>query len=151
MEYVAAARAPAGCVFCEALAGSDDRKNLVLHRGDRASLLLNAYPYAPGHLLAVVNRHVGELGDAAADELGGALQLVTRAVAILTAEYRAEGFNIGLNLGRAAGAGITDHLHVHVVPRWNGDTNSLAVLGDVRVIPEALEATYDRLRGRVVG
>jgi ATP adenylyltransferase len=151
MEYVGAARAPAGCVFCEALAASDDRKNLVLHRGNHASLLLNAYPYAPGHLLAVVNRHVGGLGDAAADELGGALELVTLGVAILTVEYRAEGFNIGLNLGRAAGAGITDHLHVHVVPRWNGDTNSMAVLGDVRVIPEALEATYDRLRGRVVG
>jgi ATP adenylyltransferase len=150
MEYVGAARAPAGCVFCEALAGSDDRKNLVLHRGDHASLLLNAYPYAPGHLLAVVNRHVGGLGDAAADERAGAMELVTLAVAILTVEYRAEGFNIGLNLGRAAGAGITDHLHVHVVPRWNGDTNSMAVLGDVRVIPEALETTYDRLRGRVV-
>jgi ATP adenylyltransferase len=151
MEYVGAARAPAGCVFCDALAASDDRKNLVLHRGNHASLLLNAYPYAPGHLLAVVNCHVGGLGDAAADELGGALELVTLGVAILTVEYRAEGFNIGLNLGRAAGAGITDHLHVHVVPRWNGDTNSMAVLGDVRVISEALETTYDRLRGRVVG
>lgn len=151
MAYVGAARAPAGCVFCEALSGSDDRKSLVLCRRDHAFLILNAYPYAPGHLMAVVNRHVGGLGDAAAEELIGAMALAKLAVEILTVEYGAEGFNIGLNQGRAAGAGITDHLHVHVVPRWNGDTNIMSVLGDVRVIPEALETTYDRLRGRVVG
>src|SRR6058998_1471376 len=134
MGYVGAARAPIGCVFCEALSGTDDRTSLVLCRRDHAFLILNAYPYTPGHVMAVVNRHVGTLADA-----------------ILTVEYRAEGFNIGLNQGRVAGAGITDHLHVHIVPRWNGDTNFMPVLDDVRVHPEALEATYDRLRGRVVG
>jgi ATP adenylyltransferase len=151
MGYVGAARAPVDCVFCEALAASDDRKSLVLRRREHAFLILNAYPYTPGHLMAVVNRHVGMLTDATADELGAAMELVRLAVLILTAEYRAEGFNIGLNQGRVAGAGITDHLHVHVVPRWNGDTNFMPVLDDVRVLPEALEATYDRLRGRVVG
>ena len=151
MGYVGAARAPVGCVFCAAHSGSDDRSSLVLCRRDLAFLILNAYPYTPGHLMAVVNRHVGTLTDATADEIGAAMELVKLAVAVLTVEYRAEGFNIGLNQGRVAGAGITDHLHVHVVPRWVGDTNFMPVLDDVRVLPEALETTYDRLRGRVVG
>ena len=152
MEYVGASRsAPTGCVFCEALSGTDDRRSFVLCRRERAFLILNSYPYTPGHLMAVVNRHVGTLVDATTEEVGDAIELVQFAVQILTAEYRAEGFNIGLNQGRVAGAGIADHLHVHVVPRWNGDTNFMLVLGEVRVIPEALDATYDRLRGRVVG
>jgi ATP adenylyltransferase len=150
MGYVGTSRAAAGCVLCEALSSSDDRKNLVLRRGDHAFLILNAYPYTPGHLMAAVNRHVGALVAVTADEIGGVMDLVKLAVAILTVEYRAEGFNIGLNQGRVAGAGIADHLHVHVVPRWNGDTNFMPVLGQVRVIPEALETTYDRLRERVV-
>jgi ATP adenylyltransferase len=151
MGYVGAPRAPVGCVFCEALAASDERTSLVLCRRERAFLILNAYPYTPGHLMAVVNRHVGTLADATAEEIGGAMELVKLGVAILTVEYRAEGFNIGLNQGRVAGAGIADHLHVHVVPRWNGDTNFMSVLDDVRVLPEALETSYDRLRGRIVG
>ena len=151
MSYVGAAGAQRGCVFCEAVSGSDDRKNLVLARRDRAFLILNLYPYAPGHLMAVVNRHVGTLAEAAPDEIAGAMELVTLATSILMAEYRAEGFNVGLNQGRAAGAGIVDHVHVHVVPRWNGDTNFIPVIGDVRVIPEALGVTYDRLRGRLGG
>ena len=152
MEYVGVSRAaPTGCVFCEALSGTDDRRSFVLCRRERAFLILNSYPYTPGHLMAVVNRHVGTLVDATTEEVGDAIDLVQFAVQILTAEYRAEGFNIGLNQGRVAGAGIADHLHVHVVPRWNGDTNFMPVLGEARVIPEALDATYDRLRGRVVG
>ena len=152
MTYVGvASRAPSGCVFCEALAGSDDRKTLVLRRGAHAFLILNAYPYAPGHLMAVVNRHVGALAEATPEEIAGAMELVTRAIAVLTVEYRAEGFNIGLNQGRIAGAGIVDHLHIHVVPRCSGDTNFMSVFAEVRVVPEALEATYDRLRERLVG
>lgn len=151
MGYVGAGGAPpSGCVFCSALGAPDDRKNLVLHRAARAFLILNAYPYAPGHLMAVVNRHVGTLAEAQGEEVAAALELVTKAIAILTVEYRAEGFNVGLNQGRVAGAGITDHLHVHVVPRWNGDTNFMSVFADARVVPEALEVTYDRLRGRLV-
>jgi len=151
MTYIGASKTPNGCVFCEALSGSDDRKSLVLARRDRAFLILNLYPYAPGHLMAVVNRHVGTLAEAAPDEIAGAVGLVTLATRILTAEYRAEGFNVGLNQGRVAGAGIADHLHMHIVPRWNGDTNFIPVVGDVRVIPEALEATYDRLKGHLGG
>jgi ATP adenylyltransferase len=151
MSYVGASTNPSGCVFCDALSGSDDRKSLILARRDRAFLILNLFPYAPGHLLAVVNRHVGTLADATPDEIATAVELVTLATRILTAEYRAEGFNVGLNQGRVAGAGIVDHLHMHIVPRWNGDTNFIPVMGDVRVIPEALEATYDRLKGRLGG
>jgi ATP adenylyltransferase len=151
MGYVGGERKVTGCVFCAALASGDDRAALVLERAEQAFLILNAYPYAPGHLMAVLNRHVGDVGDATAAELGAAMSLAQRAVAALRAEYRAEGFNVGLNLGRVAGAGIEDHLHVHVVPRWNGDTNFMPVLGETRVLPESLEATYDRLRGRMRG
>src|SRR5207247_9400783 len=130
---------------------ADDRAGRVLCRRDGSVLLLNSYPYTPGHLMAVVNRHVGTLVDATTEEVGDAIELVQFAVQILTAEYRAEGFNIGLNQGRVAGAGIGDHLHVQVVPRWNGDTNFMPVLGEVRVIPEELDATYEGLGGRVLG
>jgi len=151
MSYVAGSRAASGCVLCEAAAAPDDRKVLVLARRPRAFLVLNAYPYAAGHLMAVVNRHVGPLAEATAAEVAGVMELVSFAIAILGAEYGPEGFNVGLNQGRVAGAGITDHLHVHVVPRWNGDTNFMSVLGDVRVLPEALETTWERLRRRCGG
>jgi len=136
-------------VFCHALGGTDDATSLVLVRGSLAFLILNAYPYTPGHLMAVVNRHVGALQDARPDEIADAMRLVSLATTALTEEYRAEGFNIGLNQGRAAGAGIEGHLHVHVVPRWNGDHNFVSVLGDVRVLPESLAATYARLHPRL--
>ena len=152
MEYVGVSRAaPAGCVFCEALSGSDDRRSFVLYRRDRGFLILNTYPYTPGHLMAVVNRHVGALAEATPEEVAGTMELVTRAIAVLTVEYRAEGFNIGLNQGRVAGAGIVDHLHIQVVPRWSGDTNFMSIFADVRVVPAALGVTYDRLRERLVG
>ncbi len=149
MTYIAAAKTSGGCVFCEALSGSDDRKSLLLARRSRAFLILNRYPYAAGHLMAVVNRHVGALPEAAPDEVSGAMELVTLAISILTAEYRPEGFNVGLNQGRIAGAGIVDHLHLHVVPRWSGDNSFISVVGDTRVLPEDLETTYDRLKGRL--
>jgi ATP adenylyltransferase len=149
MTYITAAKTSGGCVFCEALSGSDDRKSLLLARRAQAFLILNRYPYAAGHLMAVVNRHVGTLPDAAPDEVAGAMELVTLAISILSAEYRPEGFNVGLNQGRIAGAGIVDHLHVHVVPRWSGDNSFISVVGDTRVLPEDLETTYDRLKGRL--
>src|SRR3989475_8875839 len=151
MTYISAAKTSGGCIFCEALSGSDDRKSLLLARRDHAFLILNRYPYAAGHLMAVINRHVGTLPEAATGEMTGAMELVSLAISILSAEYRPEGFNVGLNQGRVAGAGIVDHLHIHVVPRWNGDTNFMSVVDDVRVIPESLAATYDRLKGRLRG
>jgi len=149
MAWIGGSRPAAGCVFCTARDGVDDRAALVLLRGAHAFLILNAYPYAPGHLMAVTNRHVAAVGEAQPEELTDAMTLVQRAVAALSLEYRAEGFNVGLNQGRVAGAGIEDHLHVHVVPRWGGDHNFLTVVGDARVLPEELTTTWDRLRRRV--
>jgi len=151
MTYITAARTSGGCVFCEALSGSDDRKSLLLARSAQAFLILNRYPYAAGHLMAVVNRHVGTLPEATAGEMTGAMELVSLGISLLTAEYRPEGFNVGLNQGRVAGAGIVDHLHIHVVPRWNGDNAFISVVGETRVLPEDLETTYDRLKGRLGG
>jgi ATP adenylyltransferase len=149
MAYVARSRAPGSCIFCAAPSAGDDRGQLVLYRGAHGYLILNAYPYASGHLLAVVYRHIPALGDATPEERTELMALVTTATAVLTAEYHAEGFNIGLNQGRVAGAGIDDHLHAHVVPRWNGDANFVSVVGEVRVLPEALAVTYDRLKSRL--
>jgi ATP adenylyltransferase len=149
MAYVGASREPAGCVFCVARDGGDDRAGLVVERGVHAFLILNAYPYAPGHLMAVLNRHVGAIAEVPADELAGTMRMVQRAIQALAAEYRAEGFNVGLNIGRVAGAGIDDHLHVHVVPRWSGDTNFMSVLDGTRVVPEDLGVTWERLRKRL--
>ena len=149
MPYIKGAAPASGCVFCLARDGTDDRASLVVDRGEHAFLILNAFPYAPGHVMAVLNRHVGSFLDARPDELTDAMRLAQRAVAALAAEYRAEAFNIGLNQGRVAGAGIADHLHLHVVPRWSGDHNFMSVLGDVRVLPEELGTTWERLRGRV--
>ncbi|HEV8585025.1 MAG TPA: HIT domain-containing protein [Methylomirabilota bacterium] len=149
MAWIQGAHPTAGCVFCTARDGSDDRASLVLARGRHAFLILNAYPYAPGHLMAVTNRHVAALGEARPEELTDAMTLVQRAVAALADEYRAEGFNVGMNQGRVAGAGIEDHLHVHVVPRWGGDHNFATVVGDTRVLPEDLATTWERLRSRV--
>ena len=149
MNYVSGARAPAGCIFCTAPAAGDDRGQLVLHRGRHGYLILNAYPYAAGHLLAVVYRHIAGVAEATSDELTDLMRLVTMATTLLADEYRAEGFNVGLNQGRVAGAGIADHLHMHIVPRWSGDANFVAVVGETRVIPEALDVTYDRLKSRL--
>ncbi len=146
ITYVSGSHPAVGCIFCEALSAPDARSRLLLRRGALAFLILNVYPYASGHLMVVVNRHIASVEDATPDELAEAMALVQTATRALRAVYRPDGFNIGINEGRVAGAGIADHLHIHVVPRWSGDTNFMPVLGDVRVLPEALDATYDRLR-----
>ena len=152
MAYVTAAgaatpRAAAGCIFCDAIAESDDRRALILLRSPKAFLILNKYPYASGHVMAAVTRHVGSLEEAAPDELGQAMSLVQAAVRAMGRAYQPEGFNVGLNQGRIAGAGVPGHLHIHVVPRWGGDTNFMAVVSNTRVLPESLDTTYDRLLG----
>src|SRR5262249_16620044 len=121
----------------------------LLARGTDAFLILNRYPYAAGHLMAVVNRHVGTLPEATPSEMAGAMELVTLAISILTAEYRPGGFNVGPNQGRIARAGIVGHLALEVVGGWRGDNNFISVVGDTRVLPEDLETTYDRLKGRL--
>ncbi|MGH7397813.1 MAG: HIT family protein [Candidatus Rokuibacteriota bacterium] len=146
MSYVSTAGdAEAACVFCAALGAGDDRRALILHRGKLAFLVLNAFPYASGHLMAVVTRHVGTIEAATPEELAEAMTLIQTATRALDAAYRPDGFNLGLNQGRVAGAGVLGHLHVHLVPRWGGDTNFMPVIGETRVLPEALETTYDRL------
>ncbi len=145
MSYVGSAGRTDGCIFCDALRSPDDRKALVLRRLPLAFLILNRFPYAPGHLMVALTRHVGTLGEAGADELGQAMALVQGAVRALDRASRPEGYNVGVNQGRIAGAGVEGHLHIHVVPRWSGDTNFMPVLGDVRVLPESLDATYARL------
>ena len=145
MKYVSTAGALPGCVFCAALAAGDDRSALIVHRGTLAFLILNAFPYASGHVMAASTRHGVSLEDATAAELTETMELAQRAIRALRAVYRADGFNVGVNHGRVAGAGVPDHLHVHVVPRWDGDTSFMPVLGDTKVLPETLETTYDRL------
>lgn len=146
MSYVSAGGAPAtACVFCAALSSTDDRQSLILHRGERAFLILNAYPYASGHLMAALNRHVAGLEEAEPEELTESMRLVQAAVRALGAVYRPDGFNVGVNQGSVAGAGVAGHLHVHVVPRWHGDTSFMPVIGDTKILPESLHDTYDRL------
>jgi ATP adenylyltransferase len=145
MSYVQAAHSSAGCIFCDMLAASDDRKNLILCRRPLAFLVLNAYPYASGHLMAVVRRHAGALEELTPEELAAMMALVQDGLRALTAVYRPHGFNIGVNQGRVAGAGVDGHLHVHVVPRWDGDTNFMPVVGGTKVLPESLETTFARL------
>ena len=151
MGYVAGPRPPGGCVFCEAPSAGDDRARFVLLRGVHGYLILNAYPYAAGHLMAVAYRHFATLAEATRDELAELMALAARATTLLGVEYGAEGFNVGINLGRAAGAGIAEHLHLHVVPRWMNDANFVSVIGEVRVLPETLDTTYDRLKRRLDG
>jgi ATP adenylyltransferase len=132
-------------VFCDALIREADEP-LLLHRGRTCFVILNLYPYNNGHLMVVPNRHVATLADADLVELAELMALTRHAEIALTEAYRPQGLNVGMNLGRPAGAGIADHLHVHVVPRWSGDTNFMSVVGNVRVLPEELAATAARLK-----
>jgi ATP adenylyltransferase len=134
-----------GCIFCAA-AGRLDRDDLVVHAGRRCFVILNKYPYNSGHLMVVPHRHVGRLAGLEPDELVELSTLTQLAERALAEAYAPHGFNMGLNLGKSAGAGILDHLHMHVVPRWNGDTNFLSVVGETRVLPEELTDTAARLR-----
>ena len=146
MAYVSTAGAPeAACVFCAALESDDDRRALILHRGTLAFLILNAFPYASGHLMAVITRHVPTIEAATPEELAEAMTLIQTATRALASVYHPDGLNVGLNQGRVAGAGVLGHLHIHLVPRWAGDTNFMPVIGETRVLPESLETTYDRL------
>jgi len=144
LEYVQSADQVEGCVFCRAAEG-DDEEQLVVHRGERAFVLLNKFPYASGHLLVAPYRHGADFGELADAEALEVHRLAADGLEALRAAYGPEGFNLGWNMGRVAGAGIVDHGHLHVVPRWGGDTNFMPVLADVRVIPEHLVATRRKL------
>ena len=135
-----------GCVLCEKPLEDADRKNLILCRRQLSFAILNAFPYSTGHVMVVPIRHVAEFDQLTRDELLGITTLAQDAVLAITTAYHPDGFNLGMNLGRAAGAGIEGHLHLHVVPRWSGDTNFMSTVGEVKVIPESLETTFDKLR-----
>ncbi len=134
------------CVFCRAVRGRRDRDNLVLLRGRGNYIILNKYPYNNGHLMIVPYAHVPSLREATPATLQEMMALAVRSEAVLRAVYRPTGINLGMNLGRSAGAGIEGHLHLHLVPRWDGDTNFMSVVHGTRVIPESLQAAYRRLR-----
>lgn len=136
-----------GCVFCQTPAAGDDRAGLILHRGALAYIILNRYPYNSGHLMVVPFRHVARPEHLSGDEARAIMDLAGLCIRALERAMAPDGFNVGMNLGRAAGAGIDDHLHVHVVPRWIGDTNYMAVLGETKVLPQSLEETYVQLAG----
>jgi ATP adenylyltransferase len=147
-EFIDSGGDDAGCFMCAALAADParDPDHLLLFRGERTLVIMNRYPYNGGHLLVAPNRHTGDFAGLDRDTLLELAQLTQRSVAILQRVYRPDAFNLGLNLGRVAGAGIPDHLHVHVVPRWSGDTNFMPLTADTKVLPETLAQTYDRLR-----
>ena len=135
-----------GCVFCDAQSPSDDQSSLTVFRGQTCYVILNLYPYNNGHLMVVPNRHIASLAAATTEELGELIELTRRSELALGEAFSPHGINMGINLGKPAGAGVLDHVHMHIVPRWNGDTNFMPVLADVRVMPQHLVETYERLR-----
>jgi ATP adenylyltransferase len=152
LRYIASVRrTKKGCVFCHASRSRQDRANLVLLRGRTHFVILNKYPYNNGHLMIVPYEHRSSLRSAPAGSLEEMMSLVIRGEQALRATYRPTGINLGMNLGRSAGAGIEGHYHMHLVPRWDGDTNFMTVLHETRVIPEALSVTYRRLRPLMKG
>jgi len=142
-----------GCIFCDLPAEGTDRDeaNYLLARGELTFVLLNAFPYNPGHLMVAPYRHVGRYGELTAGELAEMMAFAGTAIGALEEGSGAHGFNLGMNLGQAAGAGIADHLHLHLVPRWGGDTNFMPIVGQTKVLPELLAETYRRLRPRFTG
>ncbi len=142
MEYILSDKED-GCIFCRALSKVDD---LTLYKGETTMVIMNKFPYINGHLLIAPKKHLPAMDRFNRDEMGDLLMTVEKSREILTQAMNPDGFNIGLNLGKVAGAGVEEHLHFHIVPRWFGDTNALTVFADVRVIPEHLHATYDRLK-----
>jgi ATP adenylyltransferase len=142
IEYITGPK-ESDCIFCAAAAATDDPEPTVnpVDRGERAFTILNRFPYAPGHLMVAPVRHVGALEELSDEELLEEMQLLRRAIRVLREVMSPDGFNVGLNLGKVAGAGVADHLHMHVVPRWEGDTNFMPVFADTHVMPQALEET----------
>ena len=144
LEYIQSADEETGCIFCRAAEG-DDEEGLVVKRGELAFVLLNKFPYASGHLMIAPYRHEGEFGELTSEEAVEVHRLASAGLGALAETMRPQGFNLGWNLGRIAGAGVVDHVHLHVVPRWAGDTNFMPVLADVKVLPEALSDARQKL------
>lgn len=143
--YVSTAEKTSTCVFCEAAKATDDEKNLVVHRGQYCFVILNAYPYTPGHVMVVPYAHLDELAKLPPEAATEMMSLSQRMDALLRELYRPDGINLGMNIGKAAGAGIAGHIHMHVLPRWVADANFVSVVCETRVLPEILEDTWKRM------
>jgi ATP adenylyltransferase len=146
LQYVTKGVDEPGCLFCRALAEADDERNLVVHVGDLNFVVVNLYPYNSGHVMIAPKRHVGSLADASDAELAEMMSLARRIEGVLREAYHPDGLNLGMNLGRPSGAGVVDHIHLHVVPRWTGDTNFMTVSSGTRVVPEDPVEAAARLR-----
>jgi ATP adenylyltransferase len=144
--YVSGTEKSAGCVFCEAVKEKDDGKVLIVYRGEHCFVILNAYPYTPGHVMVVPYTHVDELRKLSREEAGEMIVLSQRMETVLRELYHPDGINLGMNIGKAAGAGIAGHIHMHVLPRWVADANFMSVVGETRVLPETLDMTWERMR-----
>lgn len=138
-----------GCIFCDKPKEAEDSDNLILYRGESNFVIMNNYPYNPGHLMVAPYRHIADLQDLSAEELYEHFDIVRRSATALREALNPDGFNIGINMGRVAGAGIEGHIHTHIVPRWQGDTNFMPVIAEIKVIAEALAATYAKLKGKI--
>jgi ATP adenylyltransferase len=146
MEYIQSDKSDEACVFCNEMSRSDGFENLILFRGRRAFIILNRYPYTSGHLMVVPNDHLASLEDLDAETRAEMMELTAQSMVVLREVYQPQGFNLGVNIGVAAGAGVLDHVHLHVVPRWGGDTNFMSALADTRILPETLENSYTRIQ-----
>jgi ATP adenylyltransferase len=144
--YVSSTEKAAGCVFCEAPKEADDAKVLIVHRGQHCFVILNAYPYTPGHVMIVPYQHLDELQKLPVEAAHEMINLSQRMETVLRELYRPDGINLGMNIGKAAGAGIAGHIHMHVLPRWVADANFLSVVGETRILPETLDVTWKRMR-----
>jgi ATP adenylyltransferase len=149
IEYILSKKPP-GCIFCDKPRESRDEENLILFRGNHHFIIMNAFPYNNGHMMVVPYRHTATLMDWSSEEQKEFMELADMAVNLLKRAMKPDGFNLGINMGQVAGAGVADHIHLHVVPRWNGDTNFMPVLSDTRVISEHLRATYAILKKTLV-
>ena len=147
LAYVKDASKDSGeeCIFCTKPAAGDDRANLIVHRGERCFVILNLFPYTNGHLMVAPFEHVGRIQDIPPETTAEMMSLAQRAITVIGEKYEPHGFNVGFNQGRVAGAGVEHHIHMHVVPRWGGDTNFMPVLADTRVMPQTLDQTYEAL------
>jgi len=147
MEYIQMKKG-ADCLLCQKSKHNNDEGNYILFRGEGNFLIMNIYPYNPGHLMIVPYRHIASLEKMTDEERHEHFDIVSRSIQILKHVFSPGGFNVGINIGKVAGAGIEDHIHTHIVPRWQGDTNFMPVISDVRVVPEALAETYQKLEGK---
>ena len=146
MEYIENHNKPDGCVFCIAQAMEDGAENLIAHRGQLSYVILNRYPYTSGHLMVVPFEHKANLEVLDSQTRAEMMELTARGMTVLRKVYSPQAFNMGANIGEAAGAGVKEHVHIHIVPRWKGDTNFMSTLGETRVLPETLEDTYERVK-----